>query len=60
MCLILTLAFIFATLTFYSQGLIIQATMSGVIATISLFFFIRKLITNGRCIFGKDRDCNKP
>ncbi|AFV96699.1 MULTISPECIES: hypothetical protein [unclassified Sulfuricurvum] len=60
MCLILTLAFIFATLAFFSHGLIPQAIMSGVIASLSLFFFIRKLITNGRCIFGKDRDCNKP
>lgn len=57
MCLILTLAFVIATFTFFAQGLIIQALMSGVIAAVSLFFFIRKLITNGRCIFGKDRDC---
>lgn len=60
MCLILTLAFILATLTFYSQGLMTQAIMSGGIASLFLFFFIRKLITNGRCIFGKARDCNKP
>lgn len=57
MCLILTLAFIVATFSFFTQGLIPHAIMSGVIASISLFFFIRKLITNGRCIFGKDRDC---
>jgi hypothetical protein len=58
MCLILTFAFILATLSFYSQGLILQAFMSGVVALVSLFFFIRKLYFNGRCIFGKDRDCN--
>lgn len=57
MCLILTLAFIVATFSFFTQGLIPHAIMSGVIASISLFFFIRKLITNGRCIFGKDKDC---
>lgn len=57
MCLILTLAFIVVTFSFFTQGLIPHAIMSGVIASISLFFFIRKLITNGRCIFGKDRDC---
>ena len=60
MCLILTLAFIVAAFSFFTQGLIPHAIISGVIAAISLFFFIRKLITNGRCIFGKDRDCNKP
>lgn len=58
MCLILTFAFILATLSFYSQGLMIQAVMSGIIASLSLVFFIRKLYFNGRCIFGKDRDCN--
>ncbi|MDD5052289.1 MAG: hypothetical protein PHO27_06105 [Sulfuricurvum sp.] len=60
MCLILTFAFILATLSFVSKGLMIQAIMSGIIASISLFFFIRKLYFNGRCIFGKDRDCNVP
>ncbi len=60
MCLILTLAFIAAAFSFFSQGLIPHAIISGIIAVLSLFFFIRKLITNGRCIFGKDRDCNKP
>lgn len=60
MCLILTFAFILATLSFFSKGLLIQAAMSGIIALISLFFFIRKLYFNGRCIFGKDRDCNAP
>lgn len=58
MCLILTFAFILATLSFYSQGLMIQALMSGIVAFLSLFFFVRKLYFNGRCIFGKDRDCN--
>jgi Na+/glutamate symporter len=60
MCLILTFAFFLATLSFFSQGLIPHAIISGIIASVFLFFFIRKLITNGRCIFGKDRDCNKP
>lgn len=57
MCLILTFAFIVATISFFTQGLIPHAIISGIIASISLFFFIRKLITNGRCIFGKDKDC---
>ena len=59
MCFILTIAFIFAAFAFFSKGLILQAIFSGIIASIALFFLIRKLIKNGRCIFGKDRDCNK-
>lgn len=58
MCFILTIAFVFATFTFFSKGLMMQAIFSGIIASIALFFLIRKLITNGRCIFGKDRDCD--
>jgi hypothetical protein len=57
MCFLLTIIFIFATLTFFTKGLMIQALISGFIAAIALFFVIRKLITNGRCIFGKDKDC---
>lgn len=59
MCLILTFAFIVATFSFFSQGLIPHAVISGLLASISLFFLIRKLIFNGRCIFGKETDCNK-
>lgn len=60
MCLILTLAFIVAAFSFFTQGLIPHAIISSVIASIALFFLVRKLIANGRCIFGKERDCNKP
>ncbi|MDP2849704.1 MAG: hypothetical protein Q8O20_01380 [Sulfuricurvum sp.] len=59
MCLILTFAFIVATFSFFSQGLIPHAVISGLLASLSLFFLIRKLIFNGRCIFGKETDCNK-
>jgi len=58
MCLIVTFAFIVATFSFFSQGLIPHAVISGILASVSLFFFIRKLISNGRCIFGNDTDCN--
>lgn len=57
MCLLLTIAFVAAAFSFFSHGLIIQAVISGIIAASALFFFIRKLITNGRCIFKNDRDC---
>lgn len=58
MCLILTVTFIVAALSFFGQGLMPHAIISGFLASISLFFFIRKLIVNGRCIFGNDTDCN--
>lgn len=58
MCLMLTFAFIVATLSFFTKGLMPHAIISGILASISLFFFIRKLIFNGRCIFGKETDCN--
>lgn len=60
MCLILTFAFIAAAVSFFAQGLIPHAIISGILASISLFFLIRKIIFNGRCIFGKDTDCNTP
>ncbi|HEX5329041.1 hypothetical protein [Sulfuricurvum sp.] len=59
MCFILTLVFLFAAFTFFSKGLMIQGLISGMIAAFALFFFIRKLLKNAPCIFGKDRDCNK-
>jgi len=59
MCFILTVAFIIAAVSFYSHGLIPHAIISAFIAAFALFFLIRKLVTNGRCIFGKDRDCLK-
>ncbi|MDD2369147.1 MAG: hypothetical protein PHQ90_07580 [Sulfuricurvum sp.] len=58
MCFILTIAFIIATITFYMDGLMLQALVSALIASVALFFLIRKLITNGRCIFGDNTDCS--
>lgn len=58
MCLIIALVFMVVSFTFLSKGLIPHAIISGVVASMLLFFFIRKLITNGRCIFGKATDCN--
>lgn len=60
MCFVLTIVFVVATFSFFSQGLIPHAIISGVLAAVSLFFLIRKLIFNGRCIFGKATDCNTP
>ncbi|MBD3806337.1 hypothetical protein [Sulfuricurvum sp.] len=39
MCFLLAITFVIAAVTFFSKGLLIQAVISGVIATIFLFFF---------------------
>lgn len=57
MCFVLTIVLIVATVAFYGQGLMLQSVLSGLLAFIALFFLVRKLIKNGRCIFGNDRDC---
>lgn len=58
MCFILTVVFVVAAVSFFLHGLMLQAFLSAILASIALFFLIRKLIKNGRCIFGNDRDCD--
>lgn len=60
MCFILTVLFVIATYVFYSKGLMIQAIMSGILGSLALFFLVRKLITNGRCIFRGEKGCSDP
>lgn len=57
MCFILTVLFVIVTYVFAAKGLILQAVLSGMIAAIALFFLIRKLVKNGRCIFGGEKEC---
>ena len=57
MCFLLTLIFVVSAVAFFSHGLLLQGSISAVIAAVALFFLIRKLIANGRCIFRNDRDC---
>lgn len=59
MCLVLTVAFIVAAFSFYAHGFIPHAIASALIALVALVFLIRKVLYNGRCIFGKARDCNR-
>lgn len=59
MCLFITMIILLAGFSFYDHGLIIQAIMSFILALVPLSFFIYKLVKNGRCIFGNDKDCNK-
>jgi len=58
MCLMLTAAFIAATISFYTQGMMPHAIISAMLATFALVFFVRTIYLKRRCIFGKDTDCN--
>ena len=58
MCFMLMAAFIAASVSFYSQGMMPHAIISAVLATLALTFFIRTIYLKRRCIFGKDTDCN--
>jgi len=59
MCFIITFTFLAASLVFLNQELIPQAIFSGVVASISLIFFVQRIIRVRRCLFGKETDCNK-
>ncbi|MDD3771003.1 MAG: hypothetical protein AB7U26_00680 [Sulfuricurvum sp.] len=57
MCFVLTILLGVASVAFFQHGLMLQGAISGVLAAGALFFFIRKLVRNGGCIFGGRRDC---
>ncbi|WP_294892779.1 MULTISPECIES: hypothetical protein [unclassified Sulfuricurvum] len=57
MCFVLTILLGVASVAFFLHGLMLQSAISGVLAAGALFFFIRKLVRNGGCIFGGRRDC---
>jgi len=58
-CLLITIAILFAGYNFYEHNLLTQAYMSFGFAIIPFTFFIYRLIKNRRCIFGDAKDCNK-
>ena len=49
----------FLSVSFYSNGDMGFTLVSGFISAILFFFFIRNLINNGPCLFGKRNDCHK-
>ncbi len=59
MCLLIASAMYFAAYTFFMNGFLIQASISGVMATLIISYFSYRTIKNHRCIFGKQKDCNK-
>lgn len=57
MCLLITFAILVASYNFYANGYLAQAIMSAVVAGVFLSAFLYRLITNGKCIFGKSKKC---
>jgi hypothetical protein len=59
MCLIVAIAILIASYNFYEHAYLTQAMMSASLGFLLLGFFTYRIIKNGRCVFGKDEDCNK-
>jgi len=59
MCLLIAMALLAASYNFYDKGFETQAYMSAGLALIIFVFFTYRIIKNGRCVFGNDKDCNK-
>ncbi len=59
MCLIFIAITGFLAVSFFMNGDIIYAILSGVICFVLLIFFIRNLFLNGACLFGRRTDCHK-
>jgi amino acid permease len=59
MCLLIAIALLAAAYNFYEKGFETQAIMSAFLALLIFVFFTYRIIKNGRCVFGNDKDCNK-
>jgi len=53
------MALLAASYNFYLKGFETQAYMSAALALLIFSFFTYRIIKNGRCVFGTDKDCNK-
>ncbi len=59
MCIIFIAISGFLAVSFYMNGDIAYAVPSAAVGVILLIFFIRNLINNSACLFGRRTDCNK-
>ena len=57
MCFVIFMAIGAFAVSLWMHGDLLYAALSGSIALVFLFFFSRKMIKNGPCIFGKRKDC---
>ncbi|MCK5648614.1 MAG: hypothetical protein KAI22_07010 [Gammaproteobacteria bacterium] len=59
MCILFIAISGFLAVSFYTNGDITYAVMSGAVCSVLLIFFIRNMINNSACLFGRRTDCNK-
>jgi ABC-type lipoprotein release transport system permease subunit len=59
MCIIFIVITGFLTFSFFMDGSILYAAISGVICGVLMIFFIRNIINNAPCLFGRRTDCKK-
>ncbi len=59
MCIIFIIITGFLSVSFYTNGEIFFALISGVICLILASFFIQNLIHNSGCLFGNKSNCRK-
>lgn len=59
MCVIFVIITGFLAVSFYSNGAIVSAALSGMVCVILLIFFINNMIKNRACLFGNKTDCHK-
>jgi len=59
MCIVFIVISGFLAVSFYSNDQLLFALGSSIVCLVLLSFFIRNLITNSPCLFGKRTDCGK-
>lgn len=57
MCFVIFMAVGAFAVSLWLHGNLLYAALSGAVALVFLFFFIRKMVKNGPCIFGGRNDC---
>ena len=59
MCIVFIVISGFLAVSFYSNNQLLFALGSVLVSLVLLSFFVRNLITNSPCLFGKRTDCRK-
>lgn len=59
MCILFIVISGFLTVSFYTNGDITYAVISGVVCSVLMIFFISNMINNSACLFGRKINCNK-
>ncbi|MCU7938588.1 MAG: hypothetical protein KZQ64_09815 [gamma proteobacterium symbiont of Bathyaustriella thionipta] len=59
MCIVFIVITGFLAFSFYMDGSMLYALMSGSICAVLMIFFARNIINNAPCLFGSRTDCKK-